>query len=92
MLVEVCLAADALATSSPPSSAKNVMELYTVAKELARLGFARVRKLVCVGREKARKLERGQSGLGCASRDALARMCVSRCSCSEAPVGSCTKA
>ncbi|RWW48512.1 hypothetical protein BHE74_00045408 [Ensete ventricosum] len=52
-----------LATSGPPSSAKNVMELYVMVEESARLGSAHVRKLVYVDWEEARKLWRGQVGL-----------------------------
>ncbi|RWV79839.1 hypothetical protein GW17_00058970 [Ensete ventricosum] len=63
-----------------------------MAKESARIGSARVRKLVHVDREEVRKFKRGLPGLRCASRDAPARMCILRCSCSKAPTGSCMKA
>ncbi|RZS22768.1 hypothetical protein BHM03_00055592 [Ensete ventricosum] len=44
------------ATSSPPSSAKNVVGFGVVAKELIRLGSAHVRKFIHAGQEVARKL------------------------------------
>ncbi|RRT47875.1 hypothetical protein B296_00025855 [Ensete ventricosum] len=47
---------DALATSSPPSSAKNVVGFGVVAEESIRLGSAHVRKFIHAGREVARKL------------------------------------
>ncbi|RWW65331.1 hypothetical protein BHE74_00027369 [Ensete ventricosum] len=50
-----------------------VVELYAMAEESAWLGSAHVRKLVHVGREEMRKLNRGLSNLGCASQDALVR-------------------
>ncbi|RRT57756.1 hypothetical protein B296_00040661 [Ensete ventricosum] len=58
-----------------------------MAKESARLGSARVRKLVHVDRKEVRKFKRGLPGLICASRDAPARMCILRCTCSKAPTG-----
>ncbi|RRT56593.1 hypothetical protein B296_00026505 [Ensete ventricosum] len=45
--------------------------------ESARLGSARIRKLIRVDRKEARKFEIGPPSLGCASRDAPARICVS---------------
>ncbi|RWW42702.1 hypothetical protein BHE74_00051718 [Ensete ventricosum] len=50
-----------------------VMELYVMTEESAWLGSACVRKLVHVGWEETRNLERGLSDLGCASLDALVR-------------------
>ncbi|RWW43105.1 hypothetical protein BHE74_00051269 [Ensete ventricosum] len=56
MLVEVCLAMGALVTSGPPSSTKNVSETWCHSRGAmsARLGSARVRKLIHVGREEVR--------------------------------------
>ncbi|RWV86252.1 hypothetical protein GW17_00051872 [Ensete ventricosum] len=51
-----------LITSGSPSRVKNVVKLYVVAEESARLGSARVRKLIRIGREETRKLERGRLG------------------------------
>ncbi|RRT39941.1 hypothetical protein B296_00058801 [Ensete ventricosum] len=56
---------------------KNVVKLYIIAEESARLGSVRVCKLIRIGREETRKPERGPSGLGCVSWDALAG-CASR--------------
>ncbi|RRT73877.1 hypothetical protein B296_00032304, partial [Ensete ventricosum] len=49
-----------IATSSPPSSTKNIVKLCVLAEESAWLGFACMRKLVHVGREEVRKLGRGR--------------------------------
>ncbi|RWV80742.1 hypothetical protein GW17_00057932 [Ensete ventricosum] len=56
MLVEVCLATGALVTSGPPSSTKNISETWCHSRRAtsARLGSARVRKLIRVGREEVR--------------------------------------
>ncbi|RRT39813.1 hypothetical protein B296_00058866 [Ensete ventricosum] len=47
-----------------------------VAEESARLGSARVHKLVHVDREKGEKAQERSTGLRCASQDAHARMCL----------------
>ncbi|RWW85877.1 hypothetical protein BHE74_00005418 [Ensete ventricosum] len=69
-------------TGSSPCRSKmrwllSVVGLYAVAEESARLGSARMRKLIRVDREETRKFEIGPPSLGCASRDAPAWICVS---------------
>ncbi|RZS01733.1 hypothetical protein BHM03_00031646 [Ensete ventricosum] len=49
------------------------MDLYIVVEESARLGPARLCKVILVGREGVRELGRDRLGLGCASRDVPAR-------------------
>ncbi|RWW12488.1 hypothetical protein GW17_00023844 [Ensete ventricosum] len=67
--VEPLKSTGALATSDPPSIAKNVVRFDVVVEESARLGSARVRKLLRISREEVEKFERGQLDLlGSASR------------------------
>ncbi|RWW40167.1 hypothetical protein BHE74_00054472, partial [Ensete ventricosum] len=48
---------------SPPSSAKNIMKLYVMAKESTRLGSACVCNLIRIDWEEVGKLGRGRLGL-----------------------------
>ncbi|RRT82143.1 hypothetical protein B296_00019097 [Ensete ventricosum] len=58
----------------PPSIAKNVVRFDVVAEESARLGSARVRKLLRISQEEVEKFERGQLDLlGSASRASHSR-------------------